>query len=186
MRKLILIITSLLLLGSDCEQQRLAELDNGRMLRTGVELRQCEPLAGISGDTRVLPDAVDQWNTWADMDGVERTWFAIANGAISVEEGYVPVSEWNPEYPDQGEAGIAAIEYAEESGCITDCRITLSSDIADHRPTLLQVLRHEMGHCLGLDDDPGIDITVDLRSVMGRPIDPLGVLTPGDFELLIQ
>jgi len=46
------------------------------------------------------------------------------------------------------------------------------------------VLRHELGHCLGLADDPGPPTTVDLRSVMASPLDPLGIVTDHDRALL--
>ena len=41
-----------------------------------------------------------------------------------------------------------------------------------------------LGHCLGLDDDAGPPTTVDLRSVMGVPLDPLGRVTAQDNDLI--
>ena len=160
-------------------------LDNGLMVRDGLELHvdffpQTVTADDLEGDTELLPEAVTWWNDQLDFEAFEQV-DHIAD--INVTIGYVPITDWNPEYPDQGEAGLAEVTY-DSSGVINDCQVTLSSDVSYHRPTLLQVLKHELGHCLGLDDDPGPPTTVDLRSVMGVPLDPLGEVTDHDQELI--
>lgn len=190
LQAILLLLLGLFLTGADCEKERLEELENGLVVRDGLDLHRCDWPGSFSADETledptVLSDAVAQLNTWADTDGVDRMWAQIddVDPSITVEVGYVPVDVWDPTNPEAGEAGIAEIAY-DENGCITFCAITLSSDIAYDRDTLLQVLLHEGLHCYGLDDDPGIDVTVDLRSIMGKPIDPVGELTMHDFELL--
>jgi len=160
-------------------------LDNGLMVRGGLELHvdsfpRTITADDLEGDDTLLPEAVAWWNDQLDFEAFEQVDHVAA---IDVTIGYVPVTDWDPEYPDQGEAGLADVTY-DSSGVISHCLVTLSSDIAYHRPTLLKVLEHEMGHCLGLADDPGPPTTVDLRSVMGLPIDPLGEVTAKDYDLI--
>jgi len=95
---------------------------------------------------------------------------------ILVSEGYMS----NPNALDH-----THLEYDSEGG-ILRCEIVISADIAYDRETSLQVLRHALGHCFGLADDPGPPQTVDLRSIMSSPLDMLGVLTDHDRELLLE
>ena len=154
-------------------------LDEGwHVTDDGVELRPGVLPATIDDDETVedetlIPEAA-LW--WADQLGA--TVFLMASpGDITVSVGLVPATT------DGEPLGVAVAEY-DEDGTVLGCEITLSSDIAYDRPTLLQVARHELGHCLGLADDPGPPATVDLRSVMASPLDPLGTLTDHDRALL--
>lgn len=158
----------------------------------GVELHPGMLPAAIAADTTVmdvtlLPEVLERWNVWLSRDGVARTVFVVAEEGEEpravVGVGYVPAS--GSDLTGEGDpAGIAALDYAED-GEVLYGEITLSSDYAYDRPTMVQALSHEIGHLVALADDPGPPTTVDLRSVMSSPLDPLGELTRHDFDLLL-
>jgi hypothetical protein len=162
-------------------------LDNGFVVRDGISLNACKFPIKVMGydsfDEDVLFRATNSWNSWVGVPVFDFSTDFPADILVSV--GFVPVESWDPEYPDRGEAGIAYLEYT-ALGCITHCEIVISSDIEYDDRYFSKVLEHELGHCLGLSDDPGPPITVDLRSVMSRPIDPLGVLTEHDRALVLE
>jgi hypothetical protein len=154
-------------------------LDNGLMVRDGLELHQAALPVTVAVDMSVeddtlVPEIIAWWN---DQAGFEVFAGPVPVADILVTVGYVP-----GDYEDNV-AGLAEVEFAAD-GSITSCLVTLSSDIAYHRPTLLKDGEHELGHCVGLEDDPGPPTTVDLRSIMSDPLDPLGRLTDNDRELL--
>jgi len=174
--RIVLLCVVLFLLGSDCERARIASFDNGLMNRDGVELHVCSYPITIDADVTledrsVLTDAVVVWNDWTDFDVFV---FGSDDPDAMVSVGFAG-------YED--ELDLTTVDF-DRTGCILECSIILSADIAYDRSTLRQALLHSMGHCLGLDDDPGPPETVDLRSVMSKPLDPLGVLTDHDLELL--
>jgi len=124
----------------------------------------------------VVAEAVAWW-----ADSLDAPAFILCDGDcdVTVALGLVPWTDTDEAEP----MGLAEIEYASD-GAVLRCEITISSDIAYDHATALQVARHELGHCLGLADDPGPPATVDLRSVMSSPLAPLGVLTEHDRALL--
>lgn len=172
-----LLALSLLLLGSDCEEDRLDDLDEGRMVRDGVELRRCAYPVTVAADATledlsVLLEAAAAWDAWAGFDTFE------------VVEGFAPDVTVAVGFAGDGDEGdLTTVGFAEH-GCITDVEVVLSSDIAYDRAVLLKTLEHSLGHSLGLENDPGPPECVDLRSIMSSPLDPLGVLTEHDRELL--
>ncbi len=175
---------------------------SGRLLALSLLLCACQPtyldegwhVADDGTELRPgqLPATVDATDDCDDVVAEAVGWWAEQGAAafmlcdgdcdVTVALGYVPAS--TDDLDTGGEPmGLAAIDYAED-GTVLSCDVTLSADIAYHRDTLLQVARHEIGHCLGLADDPGPPATVDLRSVMSSPLDPLGTLTAHDRALL--
>jgi len=186
--------------GNDCVE--VGVVDEGfHVADDGVELRpMLQPVSVAADDTvedeTLLPEAVAWCNEQASQDGVLRVPIVVAEPGetprVMISIGYVPAPDWGESFEDfvvGGEsepAGIAYLDYDLETGEILGAEVVLSSDIAYDRPTLLKVLEHETLHAVwGLDDDPGIDVTVELRSIMSSPLDPLGRLTQHDFLLVL-
>jgi hypothetical protein len=192
---LVLIVAFLACGGDDCIE--VGVIDEGfHVAEDGVELHPGMLPAAFAIDTTVedvtlLPEVLDQWNVWLSRDGTVRTVLVVAEPEetprVLVSVGFVPAPDWGVEFSDfDGEGdplGIARLDYAED-GEVLGAEIVLSSDVAYDRDTLVDVLAHEAGHFLALADDPGPPETVDLRSAMASPMDPLGELTEHDFELL--
>ena len=157
-------------------------LDEGfHVADDGVELHPGAMPATVAGDEDTAGLAIDACAWWADQLGADAL-VPSEPGYVTVALGLVPAS--TADLDAGGEPlGIASIGYS-AWGSVLTCDVTISSDIAYDRDTALQVLRHELGHCLGLADDPGPPTTVDLRSVMASPLDPLGIVTDHDRALL--
>jgi hypothetical protein len=172
-------------------------LDEGRMVRDGFELRPAglpwsvvydETVTEEIGADAVI-DAVAWWQEQAGRDGIDRTWFVMGDevpesdpwdGEILVTVAALPGSDDD----DAMAAEVADLSWNDEGGIIFGT-VTVNHAIAYDAPTARISLLHGFGHMMGLDDDPGPPETVDLRSIMASPMDPLGRLTDHDFELLI-
>jgi len=152
-------------------------MDNGLLVRDGVELHSGTFPRYVTTDgtmsDALAEEAAEWWNDQVGLPLMEYTPLGASDVVVGV--GYIP----NPDA-----LGRADIDYARD-GAILGCVITIASDYAYDRATALQALRHELGHCpLGLDDDPGPPVTVDLRSIMSSPLDSLGEVTDHDREII--
>lgn len=190
----LVVAVSVVLLGSDCEDQRLTNLDNGLDTHNGYETEPYVLPWSVVVDSEVLdPDfgfdrsqiteAVNWWNDNIDRDGTDRTWFTEEpvtgqDGVLHVTVGFTGGTEEEPV------GGLLEAAYSE--GFILYGTIIVSSDLSYDEDTVLAILKHEMGHAMGLADDPGPPETVDLNSIMGSPLVLDGELTDHDFELLVQ
>jgi hypothetical protein len=192
-RLLALALAVLFLLGSDCEEQRLDDLDEGFRNVGELEIHpEVIPMA-VEGDSSLddeglapLVPAVVAW--WNDQIGDDEDWFYEAMGApdITVEVNYISLDSMPDDFlAIEHDVDLAEIHYSTYDGAVISCHCILNVDLAYDYDTMEQGLRHCLGHCLGLEDDPGIDVTVDLRSIMSNPLDPLGELTDHDRELLL-
>jgi len=85
----------------------------------------------------------------------------------------------------QDEVELTQVRYDLHTYAIIGCRATLNYDVAYDEETMRVGVRHAIGHCLGLADDPGPPVTVDLRSIMAKPMDVWGELTAHDKALLL-
>lgn len=155
-------------------------LDNGLMVRDGVELHQEQfPIYvypdGEFDHPSLVNDVIDEFN-----DIVGETIFVVGDSSseIVVYQGLVP-SDYEESTYD-----LTMLDYDLDTGNITQCEIILSSDFAYDYDTMHQTLLHSLGHSLGLDDDPGPPETIDLRSVMSKPLDPLGRFTEHDLDII--
>lgn len=193
-RLLALALAALFLLGSDCEARRLDGLDEGFRYAGELEIHpEIIPMA-VEGDSSLEPDgltplipAVVAW--WNDQIGDDEDWFYEAAGApdITVEANFIALTEMPDDFMAiEHDADLAEVRFSTYDGAVISCHCVLNIDLAYDYATMEQGLRHCFGHCLGLEDDPGIDVTVDLRSIMSNPLDPLGELTDHDRELLLD
>jgi len=190
------LLTAVVCCGNDCVEVGVTD-EGFHVADDGVELYPGKLPAALGIDTTVtdvtlLPEVLDRWNAWLSRDGVARTVLVVAEEAETpravVSIGFVPAPDWGETFIDGDVADPAEITYLDydlETGEVLGAEIVLSSDIAYDRDTLVDVLSHGVGHFLALADDPGPPATVDLKSVMASPMDPLGELTKADFDRLL-
>lgn len=174
------IVISLVLLVSACDDVGLMQQDfSFKISDSGFETRPTLAPYGISTvDDLPIQDAVVWWNDQVGRDVI------LTNQPVSdfiAEIGYVPCIDL-----DACPSGLARVVSSVDDGAILSCNITISSDITYDEVTVLHVLKHEIGECLGLADDCGPPACVDLRSIMSNPLDPLGELTEHDRVLIIE
>jgi hypothetical protein len=180
MKKIFLV---LLLVFAACEP---TYLDEGFMVADeGFELRPGALPRFVSANTpEALPATIHAIAWWNTALGCEALLFdENGNGDITVDVGLVPL-DGGDMLQDGEPIGIALVRYDAE-GIILGATVTISADIAYDEETVELVAAHEAGHAaFGLSDDPGPPETVDLRSIMASPLDPLGELTAHDRALL--
>jgi hypothetical protein len=165
-------------LGADCPST--TDLDEGfHVTPAGLELRPAALPATVSASTDALPFAQVAVAWWNEALGCEVLELVDGAADVFMTTGLVPAS--TEDVDSGGEPlGLAEVDYAED-GTVLGGTITIAYEITYDAETSEQVARHELGHLpLALADDPGPPTTVDLRSVMASPLDPLGVLTDGD------
>jgi hypothetical protein len=161
-----ILITALLLIA--------CETDNGLIRRDGINLWASPPIGVLvesSIDQGIVRESIDWWNERPSEDVFhETTQFPGA----SIGMGHVP--DWT----DLEELGIAYLYLDEEiEGLISFCEIVISENIEGDRKTLIRVVKHDLGHCFGLDNDP-----YSINSIMSSPIVPNGEVTPNDLALI--
>jgi len=189
MRYFVLLLLSFVLMGAECEAERLANLDDNTVYNPPVQVPwaiQAHPDAEIPEGG--LQAAVDQWNDWASMDGVTREWYVVCEvdwlcdyeqiGTLIVETNYLPGGGGIDDDEDPEELGHFHGILDREGNTLYGV-ITLSADW----PYDEAVLLHEMGEAMGLRDDPP---SIDLNSIMSDPNYGQGSLTPGDHTALVE
>lgn len=182
MRRIAMVMVALSLVGSDCERRRVEELDEG--LFAEPEYFPWSVVAEPELELQV-ENACSWWNDEMSRDGVVRVVFLPEPGAeyppgtagvIPVSFGYIPLND------DETEPG-GVFDYGERDGLLVFGSITVSADFEYHTDTVSSVLRHELGHALGLADDPN---SIDLNSVMSYELAENGALTDHDFDLVAE
>ena len=188
----VIALSAAVFLGASCEQARLAALDNNDVFAPPENTPWMMVASQSSGITdATLQRSIDQWNTWASehYPQCEREWFRICNpedncrqharGVLYVTLGYhdITVEEYNgyvlPRYT------LGLFTYILIGGQIVSGTISLSADW----PYDSGVLEHEMGHAMGLRDDPW---SVDSGSLMADPYIPGGRPTKRDLEAIVE
>jgi len=135
-------------------------------------------------DLAQAEEAIHFWESSGTVDGLPPSWFQLWHeeqapgdpGSVYLEIGYVSDHDPSDDYEPGGRAILEWTAVDE----IRSCHIIISSDIAYHEATVQTNLRHELGHCLGLADDPS---SLDLDSIMSSPR-PGSMLTEHDRVLL--
>lgn len=141
--------------------------DNGQLVRGEVTLYSAPPLGVIaSEEVRGAVSEAIIW--WGEQIGEEVFFMPTPVPDVVVDEGYL----------EPGKLGLADIDYSRIDGLVVGCEVTLSLDLTTD---LLEVTKHELGHCLALDDDAH---SLDLNSVMSSPALPSGEVTEKDRDLV--
>lgn len=162
--------------------------DEGMLLKIGPLPFAVTPDWSVQ-DVALVPDIVNRWRGWltdAGLNpGLEVAYDDIAQVTVSV--GYVPNSGCDVAWPGERcrptTLATSHIRY-DQDGTILGGDIVLSSDYdySTGRDLLVVAGCHEIGHVVyALADDPGPPRTVDLRSIMADPYDPLGRPTAADL-----
>jgi len=118
---------------------------------TGAELWIPQPLAVEAVDPEIAAALEEAAEFWPCVE--------VGPGRGTALFGYVP----SPNWPEEDRWGMAAIRADTETGEIWQCSIIVASEIQYSYDTVVDVLIHEIGHCLGLADDPGVE------SIMASP-----------------
>lgn len=186
MRNLVVVLLTVYLVA--CEESRAPEDRGFHVTSDGDELTPGEIPMSVWWDAANLhyvADSVSWWNGEMSRDGMSRVvFFALDEDSVEISD--VDVSFGDVVYHGEEDPenivplGMSRMYY-DSSGAVYYCAITISSDISEDEERVMFVLRHELGHCLALADDPW-----DEYSVMGVPLVDDGTLTDDDWELLIE
>ena len=187
MKHLMILIGMIGMIGCDEYSQYIESLDEGLIIRNGVELHVTKLPITISCDEDFDCQAVRNsiqwwqdefdrhWPVWHD----EREMYAItpfdAPQIFEIVDGTAMVRV--EEYPlPMTKGGVSSIEYTED-GRILSTLIMMNEGVWDR-----WMLNHEIGHSFGLEDDPK---SLDLNSIMASPVIPYSNLTEHDaYEAL--
>jgi hypothetical protein len=170
-----LILLTFLLLAS-CDP---TYLDEGLLIRDGVDLYAVPPL-GISASPEMVPHVLRATSWWNRQIGDTVFFSPTPTPDVTVSSGYVPSEDYDPVTASGDLDGIAYLEYSRWDGLIVSCEVVISSDILYAREAH-EATKHELGHCLGLADDPQ---SLDLNSIMSSPMPWSGEVTEHDREII--
>lgn len=171
----------MLCVAADCEQARLEALDAGRMtMADGTEMRPAVLPWVVVVDESIGSDVVDLAARWWNLE-TGAVLFEVDDGASPQLFGTLEVSMGYAGGDEYGPAGVFRDE-TNLDGEILRGSIVISSDIAYHEATVFDAIRHELGHALGLADDPH---SIDLDSIMSSPLMPGAGLTEHDRDLIL-
>ena len=121
-----------------------------------------------------IDDAIEEWNSRSPIRLFVRV--EAPSGAF----GWATVTEGVPTVRGREVGGLAAISWAH--GEILTCEITISSALAYDPYWHVALIEHELGHCLGLEDDPP---SIDLGSIMSDPFNWGSSPTESDISLVL-
>jgi hypothetical protein len=155
-------------------------LDNGSLYLDGVELYASPPL-GVSARSKIRRETSDAIEWWNDQVGAEVFYEPTPTPDITVSIGANVPFTVDPDTMYWEQLGIAYADYSGYDGLITGCEIIILDAILDDYETALGVVKHELGHCLGLADDPH---SLDLNSIMSSPLMWRGEVTEKDLEIV--
>ena len=141
------------------------ELDHGKLKgRNGQELRATYPLV-------IVHSEIDTWagQWWNDQLNHE---VFVDRASSNFEWVTINIDDLEPNV-----WGEAALDY-NEAGLIYRCEVRIERTASGSWRQ--RVIRHELGHCMGLDDDA---ISLDLDSIMSPLVGEN--VTSKDVELIL-
>lgn len=185
-----LLVCLSLVLASFCscglEDARVRRLDNGRTVLDGLELVPDLPLVVDCNCSNIpcseLVEAGSWWNYEMSGHGATRPVVIVVSGIRR------PAKARGCFIEDELPPGIRSEEVASVSGIMQgEWTVAIYGDwIArvQRREWNQAVLRHAMGHALGLAEDPPTTETLDLRSIMQSDAPSWGHVTARDAALV--
>jgi len=136
-------------------------------------------------DTKIAQEAIEWWTkrttyniSWGRED--QDVWDHIGTDYPLLGGNFFVTVEAVPESEKCG--GITDLRYNLDTGLIYTGTIKINHAYAYDKQTYLKAMIHEIGHVLGLEDDPLPGI--DLNSIMRVTLNPTGVLTEEDRTAL--
>lgn len=180
------IIAGVFLTGCSESSDRIRSLDNGIIVIEALDIVPSDVPCRIDGDDSLRDDGLDYlpfyaqevWNSWVGAEVVSDDPNSPRMG-LSVN--------YNPVGADLNHLDTYENVHIQfnELGEITSCECVLNVDYAYDSEWMELATLHCVGHCcFGLADDSGPPETVDLRSIMSSPLDPLGEPTEGDLAII--
>lgn len=184
-----------------CSTARLDALDHGFLtLENGKSVRAANlPIAIYASDgtkNEWVLEAVDWWNKALSKDGTPRIAFIVMSGYGAVPvyadhyitpESTIPYgyNDWWDPAALEGTApvGRCTSKVDNRTGHIIESMVELNYHYAWHDHTMVQALKNEMGHLLGLKDD---GYSIDLNSIMADKLVWDGQLTNADYKRLLD
>lgn len=188
--------------GPDCGPVTLEDMDHGRLTRDGLELfPEVLPWTVVACDHEDLPrDVVQEAMTWwndrvgdelfiggvdqEELDRLELLDVQDRPGIVTVNVEAILWEGWTVDGEDPNANGVAVLHGP--PGLITAADVVVDYEISYHRSTVRATLIHELGHTLGLADDEGPPVTVDLNSCMGSPTPEGCDLTDRDLQIILD
>ena len=175
-----ILILALVLMGSDCEDERLTKLNKGLLtMEDGTPLCREDLPYQVVSETLEHPDALqiatDNVNSFFTtnvlVSEMDSDLFAVYDvGPSAARYGVILVSEGYPGTPtDFSDLGFfsdvgGTCEIAFDArGNILWADIVVNVDYAYHEDTVVAILLHEFGHAMGLAHDGQ---SIDLNSCM--------------------
>lgn len=154
---------------------------NGWLVVEDGELRPGKLPGSIAGDESLeydnltdIPALTMEW--WNDQVG-EQVFDKLAPHRMLITTNFVTGPN---AIDDDVEAETTLLQWDADLN-ITKCLCALNYDLAYDRDTMIIAARHCAGHCLALGDDfEGLDV----YSIMSNPMDPLGIVTEYDRNLI--
>lgn len=131
--------------------------DSGYVVSDDLVIFLESPLLFQVEDERLMPEAALAMGWWNNHEYPED------NGFLYV--GYEETESWIHLVPEatlsNGHVGEAAIAW-DERGRIVLCQVSVSEELWESDPYEgFDTLLHEIGHCLGLEDDTGTGCIMD-------------------------
>lgn len=135
-------------------------------------------------------EAVEFWNDVSDRvlfntksdsiyyHYIDELGLSERSGVITATVGYPRDDD---PFDDSSTLGNASLWWNDEARIVT-AHITVSPEGDDGGSWTVAILEQELGHTLGLADDPE---SVDLDSIMSNPVVPGRGVTPGDLDIVI-
>ena len=141
---------------------------NMGLVQEGCNHLWSKPPLGISAPENIEHRVLDAIDWWEEQVGEEVFYWCPYPHTVIEYPVYLPTPL----------GGLAHIDFDHMDGYIRSCRIELSTV----NPSLMDaVIRHEMGHCLGLsDDEEGTDSLMSIVTSQERD------LTESDRELVLD
>ena len=175
--------------GCGAEAQRIASLDNGRTVMDDGRVH-VQPLPAridcTCSDIRcdILAEAAGWWNEQMAAYGHEEPVVLVSALPVAIERPHLCVVE--RELPPGVYSAEWSHSFSRFEGENQTSILGRATAYVHPRHWWPAVLRHAIGHYMGLAEAPPTSVTVDLRSIMQSDAPPWGEVTPGDAYLLMH
>jgi hypothetical protein len=175
--------------GCGAEAQRLQNLDNGRTVLFNGRVH-VQPLPVYVDctcsdiDCPELAEAAGWWNEQMAGHGHEEPVVLVSAIPMAQDRPHLCIQE--RELPPGVYSEEVAHYWEVTSDGLETSALGRAYAYVHPRHWWPAVIRHAIGHYMGLTEDPPTSVTVDLRSIMQSDAPPWGEVTPGDAYLLMH